>query len=1108
MVTDYYSNEHPMNAEDDNSQHAELNLIQSFRLGNWNTFPKLAAIVTILIGLVVLFGWIFSFPLLKSLLPGMVEMKANTAVGLVLSAIALFVLSDQPSRSQQRFAQTLALVVAALGLATLSQYQFGWQLGIDELLFRDTAGAYNAIRGRMSPFSAAIFGMIGLALMIFPWRRMRPLVWVMSIIVISIGAMVCIGYLWNINKLVTDSWLPPVAVNTAIAFTLLGVGILRSSLISNLQRSTKTSVEIKILAGFIITFVLLMLVGGYTYRAASEYVDSSEWVTHTQQVRVELGQLYSSVSDVESSQRSYLLTGKVRYKSEYKRFIYEVDADIKNVDKLVEDNPEQKRNLAELKLLIAHRIGLLERHLVIFERRGNAAAIAAISADDGIYTMRNIRKLTDHMDEVEAELLSIREFKLKQEREDSLVALLTTLGVSIVILTGLFMGIRREIISRTNMEEQLQVSTARIGAILDTVVDGIITINHRGMIETFNPAAEQLYGYAAAEVIGKNISMLMPEPYHSEHDSYLQHYAATGEAKIIGTGREVVGRHKSGNTFPMELAVSEMRVGDERHFTGVVHDITLRKQAEELLQRAKEKAEKANLAKDSFLATMSHEIRTPLSGMLGMMELLSMTPLDKEQRSTLDTAWESGRALLRIVSDILDWSKIEEGKLALAPRSTSISQLLQEVVNTYSRVASTKSLKLWQHTDARLSAAHIVDALRLSQVLNNFVSNAIKFTEQGEIELRADLIEQIESGERIRFSVRDSGIGISGNVQGQLFQRYRQGSDDTARMYGGTGLGLAICRRLAELMDGQVELESEPGQGSIFSITLILPVSGVPGEELKYQNLQVEQRAIQPLIQDGADAPLVLAVDDHPINRDLLARQIKLLGLRAETAENGLVALSKWREGRFALVITDCHMPEMDGYAFTRKVRNIEVKERLLRTPVIAWTANALAEEEGLCREAGMDELLVKPANLSQLKTMLAKWLSLDETGSNEPAPAKSSEQIAAPIDYAVLNTIVPDSAEHIEVLRDYDTHMRADRIKLSEMLERGDQVDVERTAHRMKGSSRMVGAGEMANACAAIEQAASDGDMAGARAASIALDEAIRQFEAFLDVSYKTEDI
>ena len=271
---------------------------------------------------------------------------------------------------------------------------------------------------------------------------------------------------------------------------------------------------------------------------------------------------------------------------------------------------------------------------------------------------------------------------------------------------------------------------------------------------------------------------------------------------------------------------------------------------------------------------MSHEIRTPLNGMLGMLELLSLTPLDREQEETLKVAWDSSRSLLRIVNDILDWSKIEEGKLALAPQPTSIPQLLQDVVNTYSRVASAKTLLLGKHADARLGTAHIVDALRLSQVLNNFVSNAIKFTQHGEIELRAELLDQLDSGERIRFSVKDTGIGISKDVQEHLFQRYRQESADTARMYGGTGLGLAICRRLAELMDGIDRVGERAGSG--VDLQHYADPAGFrrAGRDVAKPASRSGTEDGEPLWRSSVDAPLVLAVDDHPINRDLLARQI------------------------------------------------------------------------------------------------------------------------------------------------------------------------------------------------------------------------------------------
>jgi len=657
----------------------------------------------------------------------------------------------------------------------------------------------------------------------------------------------------------------------------------------------------------------------------------------------------------------------------------------------------------------------------------------------------------------------------------------------------------RDVTQEYVAQAALHDSATRIQTILNTAADGIISINERGMVETINPAGESLFGYAAAEILGKNIKMLMPEPYHSQHDGYLEHYLTTGEARIVGKSRDVLGRRKNGSTFPMYLAVNEMKLSGTLHFTGIVRDLTERKEYEQNLVVAKEAAEQANQAKDSFLATMSHEIRTPLTGMLGMLEVLSMTSLDHEQDTTLKAAWDSARSLLRIVNDILDWSKIQEGKLALSPQSTSIPQLLQEVINTYSRVASAKSLVLWQHADSRIGAAHIVDPLRLSQVLNNFVSNAIKFTPHGEIELRAELLEQLESGERIRFSVKDTGIGIVKDVQQNLFKRFQQESADTARQYGGTGLGLSICLRLAGLLDGKIELISEPGQGATFSITVILPVSAAHGEKIPILVPVVEQKKVKPLFDGSEDAPLVLAVDDHPINRDLLARQIKLLGLRAETAEDGQAALSMWRDGRFALVITDCHMPEMDGYALSWAIRKIEAEERLSRTPIIAWTANAHIEEETLCQNSGMDDLLVKPADLTQLKKMLAKWLSISETDSSQTTSSLYDEdggQATEPIDYAELSKVVPDRAEQIQVLHDFQSHIRADRTKLLEMLEQGDQVNVERTAHRMKGSSLMVGAKDLASACIAIEQAAREGNMDGTRVGMTSLDEAFKRFE------------
>jgi PAS domain S-box-containing protein len=1051
------------------------------------TFPAIVALITFIMGLEGLAGWIFDIPLLRSLLPGAVEMKANTAIGLMLSAGGLFALAIRSSRLD-RLARGSGLLVMALGMATLGEYLFGWQLGIDELLFRDTGNAYNLIRGRMSPYSAGIFAMLGTALAIAPWRRFQSLVWLASIAVIAIAVISILGYLWNASELVTDHLLPPVALNTAIAFTLLGVGILRSSWESEQKRLSLTAVETRILAGFISAFVLMACIGGVAYQASAKFGsdEGGFWRNHELVLTLLLVMLVAAVAIFAMLFLGIHQEIKARSKTQQQLADSEEnlsvtldsigDAVIATDDKgcITRMNAvaEQLTGWSQLK---ARGRPIAEVFNIINQQTRESAPIpvAATLAEGVIHGLAN-------------DTVLIASDGTERPIADSCAPIRNREGVVIGAVL-VFRDVMREYETQT----ALRNSTARIHAVLNTVADGIVTINECGIVETMNPAAELLFGYAATDVIGQNVSMLMPEPDRSLHNGYIERYCATGEARIIGQGREVTGRHRSGSTFPMYLAIGEMKLNGQRYFTGVVHDLTEQKQAEESLQQAKETAEMANRAKDSFLATMSHEIRTPLTGMLGMLEVLSLTPMNHEQEGTLRAAWDSARNLLRIVNDILDWSKIQEGKLDIVPLPTSISKLLQEVINTYAHIASSKGLILKHSIDEKISHAHIVDGLRLSQVLNNFVSNAIKFTPGGNVTVTAELLEKIENHERIRFSVRDTGIGISKDAQFNLFQRYQQGDVDTARMYGGTGLGLAICLSLMELMDGQIELVSEPGNGSTFSIVLIMPVSEAPKGELRLQDLTVMRRAVKPLFDSNEIAPLVLAVDDHPINRDLLLSQLKLLGLRAETAENGEEALVQWQEKRFGLVITDCHMPGMDGYEFSKSVRKIESAKQLQPMPIIAWTANALEDEAQKCYAAGMDALLTKPANLTQLREVLARWL---------PAPdlrRSGTVQDAEPIDFNDLNKVMPDSSKHKSILRDYYAHLCSDHDKLIQLLERADRSGVAGLAHRMKGSSMMVGARIIAKICAEIEQTARVGDLNSAQTSAMGLQEAIRQLES-----------
>lgn len=685
-------------------------------------------------------------------------------------------------------------------------------------------------------------------------------------------------------------------------------------------------------------------------------------------------------------------------------------------------------------------------------------------------------------------------------------------------IRALSANLERRVAQRT---AQLAESEGRMRLLLASTGEAIYGIDRKGDCTFCNPACMKVLGYRdEAELLRRNMHALIHHhradgsPYPVHECPIFRTFREGGAATVEG---EVFWR-ADGSSVPVEYSAYPLATSGEIAGTVVVfRDVSERKRTEELLRahrrqieaqnealaRANAQLVYANRAKDSFLAVMSHEVRTPLGGLLGMLELLALSPLDREQRETLQAARASGQSLARIVDDILDWSKIEAGKLALAPTAALVSEIVTGVVETYARLASTKGLLLRQYVDPDLSPAVIVDPLRLSQVLNNFVSNAIKFTKDGEVEIRAELLDRDEGAERVRFSVRDTGLGMDKALQDRLFQSYVQGNAETARMYGGTGLGLAICRRLADLMNGQIDVQSTPGKGSIFSLTLSLLVAAqAPGQDVGPSVRDTTATtAIKPLVPESAAAraPLVLVVDDHPTNRELLARQVRLLGLRAETADGGVSALRRWREGSFDMVITDCHMPELDGYALTRAIRELEARESRHRSPIIAWTASVLSDEAERCREAGMDDLLTKPTGMAWLRTTLEKWLpAIEKCVTDEPGTeaGEVGPDTEPPIDFAQLAEVAADRAEQIEILRGFQAHNPGELRELKEALAARDLAAVARSAHRLKGASQLVGAKQIAAVCAAIEAAARRGDAEAALASGALLDRAVQSFD------------
>ena len=407
--------------------------------------------------------------------------------------------------------------------------------------------------------------------------------------------------------------------------------------------------------------------------------------------------------------------------------------------------------------------------------------------------------------------------------------------------TELAQTLRAEVERRQEIERDAENERARVQAILDGVVDGVVTINKEGRILQWSTGAERLFGYTVEEAVGADITMLMPEPERSIGDRHANPFLTTGNAKVIGTGRQLSAIRKDGTEFPMELAVNEVRANGEILFTGILRDITERKRAETALIQAREQAESASVAKSKFLATMSHEIRTPMNGILGMANLLASGNLSEHQRRLVTSLTGSGQALLAIINDILDFSKIEAGRFELFESDFDPRDVLAEVAAVFCERCAAKNLELVYFIAEDVPSQLRGDPVRLRQVIINLVGNALKFTERGEILLEMTVAQRQQGDMVLSVSVKDTGIGIEASKRDKVFESFHQLDNSITRSRGGSGLGLTISKQLVELMGGKIGVESEVGRGSRFFFTVRCgaPDKGATSPRLLSKRLRV-----------------------------------------------------------------------------------------------------------------------------------------------------------------------------------------------------------------------------------------------------------------------------
>jgi signal transduction histidine kinase/CheY-like chemotaxis protein len=431
---------------------------------------------------------------------------------------------------------------------------------------------------------------------------------------------------------------------------------------------------------------------------------------------------------------------------------------------------------------------------------------------------------------------------------------------------------------------------------------------------------------------------------------------ATGE--MFENEHRVVPKNSPPRWLRIRACVASAADG-HRRLTGVAIDITKEKEMVTRLKQACAEAEAATRAKSEFLANMSHEIRTPMNGITGTISLLRDSGATEDQREHFDTIQSCGESLLQLINDILDLSKIEAGKLTLEQIPFSAETLVQDTIAVISPTAQDKGLKVLQRCGPGLPQAVLGDPLRLRQILLNLLSNAVKFTELGSVSVELSVVDRTRDSAELQFTVMDTGIGISREVQKSVLEPFMQADSSTTRRYGGTGLGLSISRRLIALMNGRMEMESEPGRGTCFRVFVTLPVTA---------DRVGPRRSAEQRILPAKRCLRILLAEDNGINQKVAVMLLRKMGHEVDVVADGEQAVIAVGRGIYDLVLMDCQMPVMDGYAATRAIRQLGLPNRI---PIIAMTANAMPEDRRRCAEAGMDDYVSKPISIAHLQNAL-----------------------------------------------------------------------------------------------------------------------------------------
>ena len=744
----------------------------------------------------------------------------------------------------------------------------------------------------------------------------------------------------------------------------------------------RVSLQHKVALGYLIATLVLISILVVEFRYVRSLERDAEAADQTHRMKEHLGYVISLIKDVETGQRGYLITGNEEFRQPYLEAKQALPYEIETIKNLIGDERGQKQ-IQSLEELINQKILFTDEAIRLQKEKGPAAASAFIQTGAGKRMMDEIRRLSAAMERTESEVLSAR---IAQKRQSATIAITATsifVGLNLLVFGFVFVLIRREIKQREDAQNILRRSEEQFKTLVQHAGDVIYSTDPKGYFTFTNPTIERLMAYEPQELLGRHyLDLVAP----SWRERVQQFYGRQIRERIVTSFHQHPVVRKDGSEMWIGQTLQLIFEGEKILGTmAVARDVTRTKELQDELARARDTALESARLKSAFLANMSHEIRTPMNGIIGMTNLLADTRLDQDQHNFVDGIRQSADALLQIINGILDFSRIEAGKLEIETEDFNLTIFIEGIVGLFMHAAETKNLELTAIIDPDVPTLLHADASHMRQILINLIGNAIKFTEHGEVTLRIIRLSQTQTNVVLRFEIIDTGVGIAETAQAKLFSAFVQADASTTRRFGGSGLGLAISKRLVEAIGGQIGVASRPGEGSTFWFTLNLRKQAGAGisKALPRTNLQ------------GFRA---LVVDDQPTNRESLINPLRSWRLDVAEAHSFDETLSALRDGvksgrHFDFVLIDHLIHGRSGLDLARAIR---LEKEIAPVRLILLSAFGQRPSEEMISEAGIRASLIKPVRQSQLYDCLVSVMH-DKFGGTKVSESRLTPASVAP---------------------------------------------------------------------------------------------------------------